>query len=588
MNAYCVNCKGEHQPASCPQKPSPQLERAWALADKSNLAALVKRHQRQTAPSAEPHLEGKLRGQADPRSLRMGPEASAMVHGLGHRFTLAHEQALGRALGAAQPKRNVEGRASHKRREQRELVENADKLLQTTLTDRLARAEVFLRRAVRVNPLEYHAHARLGHVLQQQRRWHEAAEEFEQAAGLVEQDEARVYQGSSHLMAARAHFFAGDMARAWTEACAAEVVIPRDGGVHYQKALIASHYPGADRSVGLCLERALELEPTYFSLAALDPCFTQEAWGEVVQPSLARLEQEGVSAVMAKHEKAAGLLADVMQVARAPMFEDLELEDAGTLGAAAQSKGGVGPWWMRRNELLTVAERSLEQGYAGLTRTDMELAELRRDLGQARKALRSALVRRIQEMAQRAQKLVEKGAGDARPLQRMAGVLQQAQAQLEEGAETRQLLQLERQASRDLGVLEEPRRYPRRRRVSFGWRHSAVYLALALTSILVLAMDLAALRWQVWNQNPFWITALCAWLTVLIPDAAARVAGWMVGLGWRGMARDLLLLPALLVFPVLPAALTVSYFHQPAVFVTAMAVCVLMSFTLVFSAQREG
>ena len=122
----------------------------------------------------------------------------------------------------------------------------------------------------------------------------------------------------------------------------------------------------------------------------------------------------------------------------------------------------------------------------------------------------------------------------------------------------------------------------------FSWRDAAVYLVLALASILVLAMDLAVLRWPVWVENPFWITALCAWLTVIIPDAAARVAGWLVGLGLRGMARDLLLLPALLVFPVLPAALTVSHFRQPAVFVTAMAVCVLMSFTLVFSAQRDG
>jgi tetratricopeptide (TPR) repeat protein len=592
MNAYCLNCLGEHPPALCPDEVGEHLGQATLVSQEINLEALAHRRQMPQAMGWRSRLESDN----DPQA-RVAPVSNAaLLEQLSHRFTISHALAIeglrGGVLERARKQRRLRADVADR---VTELIGQADAVLGTSARDRAARARRYLEAARDLDELDPRVHLRLGFVLARAGQHAQAAENFQQVADVLPQGIAPTLAGSAQLLAARAHFLAGQHKLAWELAGLAEQALPNDGGVHYQKALIASRYPQANRSVKICLRRAVDLDPLYYTLAALDPAFEPDIWAEAVKPLLQEVEDGAIQGLIEQRDACRELFRELEDIAASPRFPQLPAATGGSTEAGhdahAETHSLLG--WVRG--LLGAVEVSFDQGPAARTAFDGQLHQAQQRLKHWIQVWQKALLEQVQALAAAALPSDDKGLpkGGARHVQRLTELLANVD-QLELGVgRSDALLQLERDVAREahaLDQLRKPKPKPKpkpRSRVMAALGQVGFYLAVAVAVLAALGGDLLALNSPEFTEHPFRTTFACAAFTVYLPELVARLTRPRTpGQSWR--LHELAFLPAYLLFPVLPAAAVVQAFPTVGMFMLMMAVSALMSLMLIvgFSGRR--
>jgi hypothetical protein len=585
MNAYCLNCLGEHPPALCPDEVGEHLQQAVMVAREINLEALAWKRQTPQATGWRTRLEGD----SDPEA-RVAPVSNqALLEQLSHRYTLGHAKAVearyGAALERARKQRRLRPEASAR---VDELIGQADAVLGTTARDRAARARRYLESARELDDLDPRVHLRLGFVLAQGGRHGPAAASFQQVADALPDGLARGLAGSARLLASRASFLAGEQKDGWEHALAAEQAIPNDGGVHYQKALVASRYPQAGRSVKISLRRAIDLDPLYYTLAALDPAFDQDTWASAVKPLLQELEDESVQGLIEQRDACRALYRELEDIAASPSFPRLPASTGGAAEAGHDAHAETRSLLTWTKGLLASVEASFEQGPAARSALDGQLHQSQQRSKHWILAWQRALLEQVQDLARSAVPSDGKPLprGGARHVQRLTELLAELD-QVELGVtESPALLDLEKQVAREahaLDVLRKPRRKrqpAQKGRLAAALGSMGFYLSVATAVLAALGADLLVLRSPSFVEHPFWSTFGAAAFTVYLPELVARLTRpRKPGDSWR--MHELAFLPAYLLFPVLPAAAVVHAFPSPGMFMLMMGVCALMSLLLI-------
>jgi tetratricopeptide (TPR) repeat protein len=592
MNAYCLNCLGEHPPALCPDEIGEHLQQAVMVSREVNLEALAWKRQTPQATGWRTRLEGD----SDPEA-RVAPVSNqALLEQLSHRYTLGHALAVeashGGVIERARKQRRLRAEVSGR---VDELIGQADAVLGTTARDRTARARRYLESARDLDDLDPRVHLRLGFVQAQAGRHSQAAASFQQVADALPAGLGPSLAGSARLLASRACFLAGEQKAAWEHAVAAEQAIPHDGGVHYQKSLVASRYPQAGRSVKISLRRAIDLDPLYYTLAALDPAYDQDTWASAVRPLLQELEDESVQGLIGQRDSCRELFRELEDVAASPSFTKLPAATGGTAEAGYDAHAETRSLLAWTRGLLASVEPSFEQGPAARSALDGQLHQAQQRCKHWITAWQQALLERMQDLARSA--LPSDGkptpAGGARHVQRLTELIGELE-QVELGVtKSPTLLDLERQVAREahaLELLRKPRREKRPRPRS-RWMDTlgsmGFYLSVTTAVLAALGADLLVLHSPSFAEHPFWATAGAASFTVYLPELVARLTRpGEPGSRWR--MHELAFLPAYLLFPVLPAAGVVHAFPSVGMFLLMMGVCALMSLLLIvgFSARR--
>lgn len=585
MNAYCLNCLGEHPPALCPDEIGEHLSQATWVAQEINLEALSWKRQ---TPQAE-GWRTRLADDNDPEARTKPVSNGALIDQLSHRFTLTHALAI-EARHAAVLERARKQRRLRPEVASRvdELIGQADAVLGTNARDRTARARRFLEAASDLDTQDPRVHLRLGFVLARDGRHELAVSAFQQVADVLPAGAAPGLAGSARLLASRASSLADHYKDAWELALAAEQAIPNDGGVHYQKALVASRYAQANRSVKICLRRAIDLDPLYFTLAALDPAFEQTTWAAAVQPLLQEMEDESVQALIERRDACQDLFRELDDITATPGFDKLPASTGGATEAGhnAQAETHSLLGWTRSQ--LASVETSFEQGPASRSGADGRLHQAQQRLKHWIVTWQRALLEHIKAQAARATPSDDKALppSAARHIQRLT----ELQAQLEqiELGVTRSdaLLDLARQVARETHALDQLRKpkappkpkAPSRLMATLG--QVGFYLAVTAAVLAALGADLLVLNSHSFLDHPFWATAGSAAFTVYLPELVARLTRpRTAGASWR--LHELAFLPAYLLFPVLPAAWVVHAFPTVGMFLLMMGVCALMSLLLI-------
>jgi len=585
MNAYCLNCLGEHPPALCPDEIGEHISEATRVAQEINLEALA--WKRQT-----PQTMGwrtRLTDDDDPEA-KVGPVSNqALLEQLSHRFTLGHARAIEARHG------NVLARTRKQRRLRPDVVSRVDELLGqadavlgTTARDRTARARRYLDAARDLDDLDPRIHLRLGFILARDGHHAPAAESFQQAAEVLPAGLAPGLAGSMRLLASRACFLGEQYKDAWELASAAEQAIPNDGGVHYQKALVASRYPQASRSVKICLRRALDLDPIYYTLAALDPAFDQTTWAAAVKPLLQEVEDESIQALIERRDSCRDLFGELEGIASSPNFPRLPSSIGGSaeLGHDAHAETRSLLSWTRG--LLATVEASFDQGPAARSAFEGKIHQAQQRLKHWILAWQAALLAKVRSLAATALPAGDKPlpAGAARHVQRLTELLAELE-QLELGVTcSPALLDLERRVAREahaLAQISQPKPKPKKKkssRLTEALGMVGFYLAVTTAVLAALGADLLVLNSLSFIEHPFWATAGAAAFTVYLPELVARLtrprsptASWSL--------HELAFLPAYLLFPVLPAAGVVHSIPTTGMFMLMMGVCAIMSLMLI-------
>jgi tetratricopeptide (TPR) repeat protein len=592
MNATCLNCLGEHPPALCPNEVGEHIGQATWVSREINLEALTWKRQTPQAMGWRTRLELD----DDPQARAAPVSNDALLQQLSHRFTIHHALAVeareGGVLERARKQRRLRAEVADR---VTELIGQADAVLGTTARDRAARARRYLEAARDLDDLDPRVHLRLGFVLAQAGQHARAAEVFQQVADVLPQGMAPTSAGSAQLLAARAWFLAGQHKQAWEMAGLAEQALPNDGGVHYQKALIASRYAQANRSVKICLRRAVDLDPLYYTLAALDPAFEQAVWAEAVQPLLREVEDESIRTLIEQRDACRELFRELEDIVASPAFPQLPSSTGGSMEAGhdahAETRSLLG--WARG--LLGSVEASFGQGPASRSALDGQLHQAQQRLKHWIQAWQRALMDKLQALAASAVPSDNKGLppGAARHIQRITELMAGAE-QLELGVgRSEALLQLERDVAREAHALDQlrkpkPTAKPKARsRVMAALGQVGFYLAVSVAVLAALGGDLLALHSPSFADHPFKTTAACAAFTVYLPEIVARLTRPRTpGQSWK--LHELAFLPAYLLFPVLPAAAVVQAFPTAGMFMLMMAVSALMSLMLIvgMSAKR--
>ncbi len=585
MNAYCLNCLGEHPPAMCPEETSEHLKQAAQVAQEINLEALAWKRQ---APDAQ-GWRTRLKSDDDPGAPSVPVSHGALLEQLSQRFTLRHARAVearhAGALAVARKKRRL--RPEVKERVD-ELIGQADATLGTSARDRVTRSMRFLESARDLDDLDPRVHLRLGFVCARDGQYGRATEAFERAAEVLPQGTSRGLAGSAKLLASRASFLGKRYKDAWELAVAAEQSIPHDGGLFYQKALVASHYPQANRSVRISLRRAVEMDPVYFALAALDPAFDPTTWKEVIWPLLREIEDESVQNLLEHRDHCRELFLELEDIAECPAFSKLPSSVGGNaeMGHDAQRETRSLLSWTR--SLLASVESTFDLGPAARAACEGTLNQSQQQLRHWILAWQKALLAHVQDQAAGAipgdDKPMPKGSGPH--VQRLTEAVSEIE-QLEMGlTRSKELLDLARRVTRETDALARLRSPPKKRKAKRASRWVELagkvgfYLAVAASILAALGADLLVLHSPSFDQHPFWTTAACAAFTVYLPELVARLARPRApGASWR--LHELAFLPAYLLFPVLPAAWVVRVFPSIAMFMLMMGVCAIMSLLLI-------
>ncbi len=515
----------------------------------------------------------------------------ALLKQLKHRFTASHARAIESKHAALLERGRKQRRLRPDARERlEELVSQADAVLGTSAQDRAARARRYLEAAMELDRLDPRAHLRLGFVLSQEGRYGPAAESFQRAGESLPDGLAPMLRGSAALLASRAWARAEQFKEAWEQANTAEQILPNDGGVHYQKALVASRYTQAERSVKIQLRRAIDLDPLYFTLAALEPDFEDTTWATAVKPLLQEIEDQSIQALVEQRDSCTSLYRELEDIAASPRFSQLSPAIGGGMEAGhdphAETRSLLG--WARG--LISAVEASFRQGPASRSAYDGKLHQAQQRLKQWIVIWQKAMMDSIQDLATKAlpgadDKALPKGA--ARHIQRLTELLAEAE-QLESGAgKSAEVLRLERAIAREVHAIDvlrapKPKAKPKRRgRILMALGSMGHYLAVMVAVLAALGADLLVLHSSSFADHPFLATAGCAALTVYLPELVARLTrprsegdG-----GWR--MHELAFLPAYMLFPVLPAAGVVLAFPTAGMFMLMMAVCALMSLLLI-------
>jgi len=586
MNAYCLNCLGEHPPTLCPDEIGEHISEATRVAQEINLEALA---WKRVTPQAM-GWRTRLTDDDDDPEARVSPVSNeVLLNQLSHRFTLGHARAIEARHG------NV---LVHTRKQRRlrpdvasrvdELLGQADAVLGTTARDRIERARRYLDAARDLDELDPRIHLRLGFVLSRDGRHAPAATSFQQAAEVLPAGLAPGLAGSMQLLASRASFLGQQYKDAWELANAAEQAIPNDGGVHYQKALVASRYAQAGRSVKICLRRALDLDPIYYTLAALDPSFEQATWATAVKPLLQEVEDESIQALIERRDSCHELFSELEGIAASPNFTQLPSSIGGSAeqghDAHAETRSLLS--WTRG--LLTTVEASFDQGPAARSTFEGKIHQAQQRLKHWILAWQAALLAKMRGLAAAALPPGDKPlpAGAAQHVQRLTELLAELE-QIELGV-TRSpaLLDLERRVAQEahaLAVLNKPEPKPKKRkksRLTDTLGKVGFYLAVTTAVLAALGADLLVLNSLTFIEHPFWATAGAAAFTVYLPELVARLTRPRSA-EVNFSLHELAFLPAYLLFPVLPAAGVVHSIPTAGMFMLMMGVCAIMSMLLI-------
>ncbi len=590
MNAFCMNCQGEHPPACCPEQPGEHLADAVWVTEEIGLEALTFRRSTPKAPGWRQPGDAAGRAAAPDKPL----SHETLLEQLNHRFSLAHAVAQeGKQARVLTDQRSQ--RRLHKDTARRvdHFLAQADAVLTTKARGRLGKAERTLLLARDLDELDPRIHMRLGFVLAMMGRTVEAAASFERVGSVLPAGQPAALRASALLLASRAAFLAGDHKAAWEYGGQSESTRANDAGVHYQKALVASRYAQADRSVKLCLRRAVELDPTYFTLAALDPGLDDATWNQAVQPLLQEVDDGWSQGLLEQKEASATLARELAELVDSPAFQELTLPADLGAGEDHDSHAAVRAALSRARNLAASLDLVLQRGPAAQLRLDAQLHRAAGDLKHWIQVLQKALLQRIQQSARKA--LPAQGARPARRtgphVQRLVELLAEAE-QLEAGVgQSRSIAAMERMVAKEVHAIEvlsapEPRRGQHRagRGPTGTMGRVGFYLAVMTAVAAALGADLLALRHPSFALHPFWVSLGCAALTVYLPELVARLASR----GSQGLRlHELAFLPAYMIFPVLPAGLLVNSFPTPGMFLLMMAVCALMSLMFIVGASSR-
>ncbi len=585
MNSYCMNCLGEHPPALCPQKvKEPLADAAWVTRE-INLQALAYKRDTPNTMTWRQRFEDD-----DPEATPPTTSNIALVERLGHRFALPHavalEAKLGNVLERARKQRKLGATAAAR---VDELIGQSDAVLTSSARDRISRARRFLEAARELDPLDPRIGTRLGFTLAEDGRRVQAAEVFAEVASTLPQGLAPALRGSALLLASRAYFLANQQKQAWEKANEAERFLPNDGAVHYQKALVATRYSQADRSVKLCLRRAIDLDPAYFTLAALDPTFDTPTWNQVVRPLLQELEDLGVQGLLEQREQGRELFRELEDLTASPGFPMLPSTTGGGPDSDRDGPGETRALLGQMRELFDAVDSSLEKGPARRVALEGQLHAAQQSGKSWILAWQRALLEHVKQQIGGALpgegETLPPGAG--KPLERLVTLAEVAQ-ELEDGVgNTQAILNLEESVARELRSLEllrqpEPRARPQRTPT---WRSTmgrvVFYLAVMLSVLAAFGADLLVLHSQSFAEHPFWATLGAAALTAYLPELVARLTRPSEGTAGSWGLHDLAFLPAYLVFPILPAAGVVHAIPTQGMFMLMMAVSALMSLLLI-------
>lgn len=586
-----MNCLGEHPPGRCPEPWGEHLAQAGWVAQEIGLSTLAWRRDQPQVRGWRQRLEG-----APPDEDVPALDNAALVEQLSFRFTLGHAIAYEQRL-AGQLEHHRQQRRLRPETAQRvdELLSQADAVLGTTVSDRVVRARRYLDAARELDSLDPRVLLRQGFVQAQAGRPADAAQAFQQAAGVLPSGALPPLSGSALLLASRARFLADQQREAWDLCTQAEALLPNDGGVHYQKALVASRYPQADRSLKLCLRRAIELDPLYYVLAALDPAFDAATWSQAVLPLLQEMDDQGVQALLQARDACREQHHEIEDIAASPAFSQLPPETGGPSERGRDAQAETSGLLTRTRALLGGVEGAVERGPATRCAHEAALHDAQTQIRHWTVAWQRALADRVRQLAQQAMSADGGVSSPAatRALQRLDALLAELGAWHEGPGQSQAILELERQAAREAGLLQDLRR-PRQEptRDGPGWRRAlrsvGFYLAVMLAVLVALAVDLLAQRSPSYTLHPFWVGAGCAALTVYLPELAARSARPR-GSGTGLSLHELAFLPAYLVFPVLPAAALIHAFPTAGMFLLMMAVSALMSLLLILGmSARKG
>ncbi len=593
MNAYCINCLGDHPPALCPDEVGEHIKQAIWVTQEINLEALA--HKRQT-PQAMGWRARLTREDQDPGARAEPVSNTALLEQLSHRFTLRHARAIeerhGGALARARKQRRLRPEVSQR---VDELLGQAEAVLGTSARDRMERARRFLEAAVDLDPLDPRIHLRLGFVLARDGRRAQAAEAFHQAAAVLPEGIAPGYGGNARLMASRAAFLAEQYKDAWEHATAAEQAISNDGGVHYQKALVASRYPQAGRSVKLCLRRAVDLDPLYFTLAALDVAFDQGTWAAAVKPLLQEVEDESVQGLIERRDICQELFTELDAIAGSPSFAKLPSTIGGAAEAGHDAHAETRSVLSWSRELLGGVTATFTQGPAARSAVEGMLTQAQQRLKHWILAWQKALHAHLQGLAARAVppegKPLPRGAGKA--IERLTELVTELETFDPGTGRSTDLLELERRVAREahaLAQLAKPKPKPKSKgpsKLSQTMGQVGFYLSVATAVLAALGADLLVLHSASYVDHPFWATFGAAAFTVYLPELVARLTSpKSPEAGFR--LHELAFLPAYLLFPVLPAAAVVHAFPSTGMYMLMMGVCALMSILLIvgFTGRR--
>ena len=585
MNAYCLNCLGEHPPAQCPDEIGEHLAQATRVAQEINLEALAWKRQSPEAAGWRTRLQ-----EDDDPGARVSPvDNAALLEQLSHRFTLNHALAVeARAAGALERTRKKRRLRPELAARVDELISQADAVLGTTARDRTARARRYLEAACELDELDPRPHLRLGFVLARDGRHEPAVAAFQQVADVLPDGVAPGLAGSARLLASRASSLAEHFKDAWELAVAAEQAIPNDGGVHYQKALVASRYPQANRSVKICLRRAVDLDPLYYTLAALDSAFDQGTWAAAVRPLLQELEDEGIQSLIERRDACRELFQELEDITAAPGFDRLPASTGGSAEAGHDAQAETRSLLGWTGNLMASVEASFDQGPGSRAAVEGKLHQAQQRLKHWILAWQRALLEQAQNRATGAAPGGDKPLppGGARHAQRLLELLPQLE-ELELGVGRSQaLVDLARQVAREahaLDQLRKPKPKPKPKPRS-GFQQAlgsmGYYLAVATALLAALGGDLLVLHSPSFIEHPYWATAGSAAFTVYLPELVARLTRPRApGASWR--LQELAFLPAYLLFPVLPAAWVVHAFPTAGMYMLMMGVCALMSMLLI-------
>ena len=359
---------------------------------------------------------------------------------------------------------------------------------------------------------------------------------------------------------------------------------------------MAARYPQADRSVKLCLRRAIDLDPAYFTLAALEPAFDNATWGQVIRPLLREIEDQGVQALLDKREAGRELFRELEDISASPGFSKLPYDVGGAPGTTRDAQGETRALLVQLRELFSEVDAALEKGPAHRSALEGQLHAGQQRCKHWILAWQRALVERIHQQIQAA--LPAEGEkfpkGSAKPLQRLAELVDHAEA-LETGVgHSPSILEIERSVAREtrtLELLRAPKPRPPRA-AKPAWRRVGgqvvFYVAVMVAVLAALGADLLVLHSQSFIDHPFLSTLGCAALTAYLPELVARLTRPREGGGAAWRLHELAFLPAYMVFPVLPAAGVVYAFPTATMFMLMMGVSALMSLLLIVGLTGRG